>query len=65
MNYTCRNELRSFRLLRISGDGLFEFDDGVGFLAKALGATPPFIGRRDPSLTNARAMVAFITEVTQ
>ena len=33
--------------------------------AKALGATPPFIGRRDPSLTNARAMVAFITEVTQ
>jgi hypothetical protein len=34
--------------------------DGIGLLAKAFGATPPLISRRDPFLTNAAAMVAFV-----
>ena len=64
MNYPSRDELRSFRLLRIRGNVLLDLDDGVWFLAEALGATPPFIRRRNPPLTNAGSMITLITYVT-
>jgi hypothetical protein len=65
MNHTSRNELGSFRLLRIRGNVLLDLDDGVRLLAETLRATPPFVRRRNPPLTNACSMVALITYVTE
>jgi hypothetical protein len=65
MNHTSRNELGSFRLLRIRGNVLLDLNDSVRLLAETLRATPPLIRRRNPPLTNAGAMIALITHVTE
>jgi hypothetical protein len=65
MNHSSCNKLLTFRLLRVRGDVLLDLNDSVRFLAKALRATPPFIRRRNPPLTDAGAMIALITYVTE